>query len=85
MPPKIERLDTNNILEIQEIRKILVEYEKNKKKNGLNLLEIFKLLTKNTNKVLNDDRLDAEIEAMELEEEDESFIEILSDHSSDED
>jgi hypothetical protein len=85
MPPKIERLDTNNILEIQEIRKILTEYEKVKPDDGLNLLEIFKLLTKNTNKVLNDERLDAEIEAMELEEEDESFIEILSDHSSDED
>jgi hypothetical protein len=80
MPPKIEKLDASNILEIKEIRKVLTHYEKNKKKDGLDLLAIFKLLIMNTNRMLNDERLDKEIEAMELEEEEE--VE-LSDHSSD--
>jgi hypothetical protein len=81
MPPKIEKLDASNILEIKEIRKVLTHYEKNKKKDGLDLLSIFKLLIMNTNRMLNDERLDKEIEAMEVEEEEE--VE-LSDHSSDE-
>jgi hypothetical protein len=79
--PKIEKLDASNILEIKEIRKVLTHYEKNKKKDGLDLLAIFKLLIMNTNRMLNDERLDKEIEAMEVEEEEE--VE-LSDHSSDE-
>ena len=79
--PKIERLDASNILEIKEIRKILIKHDKTKKKDGLDLVAIFKLLIMNTNRVLNDTRLDEEIEAMELEEDEE--VE-LSDHSSDE-
>jgi hypothetical protein len=82
MPPKIEKLDAGNILEIKEIRKVLTHYEKNKKKDGLDLLAIFKLLIMNTNRMLNDERLDKEIEAMEVED-DEEEVE-LSDHSSDE-
>jgi hypothetical protein len=78
--PKIEKLDASNILEIKEIRKVLTHYEKNKKKDGLDLLAIFRLLIMNTNRVLNDTRLDEEIEAMDLEEDEE--VE-LSDHSSD--
>ena len=81
MPPKIEKLDASNILEIKEIRKVLTHYEQTKKKDGLDLLAIFKLLIMNTNRMLNDERLDKEIEAMEVEEEEE--VE-LSDHSSDE-
>jgi hypothetical protein len=81
MPPKVEKLDASNILEIKEIRKILTLYEATKKKDGLDLLAIFKLLIMNTNRMLNDERLDKEIEAMEVEEEEE--VE-LSDHSSDE-
>jgi hypothetical protein len=73
MPPKIEKLDASNILEIKEIREIL--------KKKPNLLAIFRLLIMNTNRLLNDERLDEEIEAMDLEEEEE--VE-LSDHSSDE-
>jgi hypothetical protein len=81
MPPKVERLDASNILEIKEIRKVLTAYEEAKKKDGLDLLSIFKLLIINTNRRLNDERLDEEIEAMDLEEDEE--VE-LSDHSSDE-
>ena len=79
--PKIERLDASNILEIKEIRKVLIKHEKTKKKDGLDLVAIFRLLIMNTNRVLNDTRLDEEIEAMDLEEDEE--VE-LSDHSSDE-
>jgi hypothetical protein len=78
--PKIERLDASNILEIQEIRKLLTEYDKINK-NKVKLLASFKLLIMNTNRLLNDERLDEEIEAMELEEDED--VE-LSDHSSDE-
>jgi hypothetical protein len=81
MPTTIERLDASNILEIKEIRRILAEHEKTTKKDGLDLLSIFKLLIMNTNRRLNDERLDKEIEAMEVEEDEE--VE-LSDHSSDE-
>jgi hypothetical protein len=81
MPPKIEKLDASNILEIKEIRRVLIKHEKIKKKDGLDLLSIFRLLIKNTNRVLNDKRLDEEIEAMDLEDDEE--VE-LSDHSSDE-
>jgi hypothetical protein len=79
--PKIERLDASNILEIKEIRKVLIKHEKTKKKDGLDLVSIFKLLIMNTNRLLNDERLDEEIEAMELEEDED--VE-LSDHTSDE-
>ena len=82
MPPKIEKLDASNILEIKEIRRVLIKHEKTKKNDKLDLLAIFKLLVMNTNKLLNDTRLDEEIEGMELEEDEE--VE-LSDHSSDED
>ena len=78
--PKIEKLDASNILEIKEIRKVLIKHQA-KKKDGLDLLAIFRLLIMNTNRVLNDTRLDEEIEAMEVEEDEE--VE-LSDHSSDE-
>ena len=79
--PKIERLDASNILEIKEIRKVLIKHEKTKKKDGLDLVAIFRLLIMNTNRVLNDTRLDEEIEAMDLEEDEDVS---LSDHSSDE-
>ena len=66
MPPKIERLDASNILEIDVIRKILGKHDKKVKK--WQLLKLFDLLIKNTNKVLNDERLDAEIASMEQED-----------------
>jgi hypothetical protein len=78
--PKIEKLDASNILEIKEIRKVLIKHQA-KKKDGLDLVAIFRLLIMNTNRVLNDTRLDEEIEAMELEEDEDVS---LSDHSSDE-
>jgi hypothetical protein len=78
--PKVERLDASNILEIKEIRKVITAHEETKKKDGLELLSILKLLIMNTNRMLNDERLDKEIEAMDLEEDEE--VE-LSDHDSD--
>ena len=62
MPPKIDKLDAENIIEISTIRKML--YNKPKE------LEMFKFLIIHCNNYLNDKRLDEEIESMELETED---------------
>jgi len=74
MPPKIEKLDANNIIEIKQIRHIL--------KDKPDLLAVFRLIIINNNNILNDKRLDTEIEAMVIDE-DEEYVS-LSDHSSDE-
>ena len=79
MSGKVEKLDTKNIFEIQEIT--------NKLKDHPDLLSIFKLLVIIANKRLNDDRI---INVVEDIMEDDEFLnlsdmsDLLSDHSSDE-
>ena len=79
MSNKVEKLDTKNILEIQEINEKLKDHP--------DLLSIFKLLVIIANKRLNDDRINTTIE--EIMEDDElwklSPMPELSDHESDED
>ena len=78
--PKIEKLDTENIIEIKQIRGML--------HNSPKLLEMFKILIIHCNNHLNDKRLDDEIVSMELEEEDTDWEKELitdSDTDSDED
>jgi len=79
MSNKVEKLDTKNILEIQEINEKLKDHP--------DLLSIFKLLVIIANKRLNDDRINTAIE--EIMEDDElwklSPMPELSDHESDED
>ena len=79
MSGKVEKLDTKNIFEIQEINEKL--------KGHPDLLSIFRLLVIIANKRLNDDRI---ITAVEDIMEDEEIWKLspmpeLSDHSSDED
>ena len=78
MSGKVEKLDTKNIFEIQEINEKL--------KGHPDLLSIFRLLVIIANKRLNDDRI---ITAVEDIMEDEEIWKLspmpeLSDHSSDE-
>jgi len=78
MSGKVEKLDTKNIFEIQEINEKL--------KGHPDLLSIFRLLIIIANKRLNDDRI---LNAVEDIMEDEELWKLspmpdLSDHSSDE-
>jgi len=78
MSGKVEKLDTKNIFEIQEINEKL--------KGHPDLLSIFRLLVIIANKRLNDDRI---LNAVEDIMEDEELWKLspmpdLSDHSSDE-
>tara|TARA_R110002110_G_scaffold382835_1_gene594073 strand:- start:347 stop:601 length:255 start_codon:yes stop_codon:yes gene_type:complete len=78
MSCKVEKLDTKNIFEIQEINEKL--------KGHPDLLSIFRLLVIIANKRLNDDRI---LNAVEDIMEDEELWKLspmpdLSDHSSDE-
>ena len=77
MPNKVEKLDTKNIFEIQEIT--------DKLKDHPDLLSIFKLLVIIANKRLNDDRI---INVVEDILEDDEFLNLsdmpeLFDNSSD--
>tara|TARA_R100000935_G_scaffold56492_1_gene88162 strand:- start:279 stop:587 length:309 start_codon:yes stop_codon:yes gene_type:complete len=77
--PAVEKLDTKNIFEIQEINEKL--------KGHPDLLSIFKLLVIIANKRLNDDRIINAVE--DIMEDDEIWgineMPELCDHSSDED
>ena len=80
--PKVEKLDIRNVIEIQDIRKLLI--------NQPSLLTLFEVLCIHTNNVLNEEKAskalidlaqEAAAEALQELEEDP----VLSDHSSDED
>jgi hypothetical protein len=77
MSTKIEKLDTQNILEIKKIELILQEHP--------DLLSMFKLLCIISNKRLNDERFDNVIQGIivESDSESDSGCPPLSDHSSD--
>ena len=78
MPGPVEKLNTQNIFEIQEIN--------NKLKDHPDLLSIFKLLVIIANKRLNDDRMINAVEDIMEDEELWGLNEMpeLCDHSSDE-
>ena len=76
MSAKIEKLDTQNILEIKKIELILRQHP--------DLLSMFKLLCIISNKRLNDERFDNVIQNIIVESDSESDPP-LSDHSTDSD